>query len=264
MDAIRESLFTLSQQYLPEPHSSLINGIVYGVDLYTKGELYDNLKHVGLLHIVVLSGMNITLLASCIILATSKLTKRVSLMITIVGIICFVVFVGFDAPIIRAALMAIFTIIGIYFNRQTSALFGLLLSFLVIALIWPQWLSTISLQLSYGASLGILLFGRSTHKSHTFISTIWDELRITLSAQIFTAPIIFLYFKQISLISPIANLLISPFIGPLMVIGLVGSCMHYVFKPIAFLLYFCAYGIISILLLIIEILVKAPYGYLSF
>ena len=86
--------------YLPEPHASLLNGILFGINLKTTKEFYEQLKIVGLLHLVVLSGINITLLASIVTQTTQFFSKRVSILITMLTIIFFVLFVGIQAPIL--------------------------------------------------------------------------------------------------------------------------------------------------------------------
>src|SRR3990172_9310850 len=85
--------------YLPEPQASLLNGMLFGINLQTSKAFYEQLKIVGLLHIVVLSGINITLLASAISAGTSFFGRLTSSLITILIIIIFIAFVGAKAPI---------------------------------------------------------------------------------------------------------------------------------------------------------------------
>jgi len=83
---------TVINHYLPEPHASLLNGILFGINLKTTKEFYEQLKIVGLLHLVVLSGINITLLASIVTQTTQFFSKKVSILITILTIIFFLFF----------------------------------------------------------------------------------------------------------------------------------------------------------------------------
>lgn len=256
----KPSVFTsVIYSYLPEPHASLLNGILFGINLKTGRIFYDQIKMVGLLHIVVLSGINITLLAIVVGNLTNFLGKRISILITILVIILFILFVGPQAPIIRAGFMGILTLVGILFERKTYVFFTLLLSLFFILLFWPSWLKTVSFQLSYGATLGIILFGqtRSTNQ-------IWKNLKVSLAAQIFTTPIIFIYFKQLSLISPLANLLVSFTVPPLMVFGFLtaflGKINFYLGLPPA---YIC-YGLLSYMVAVIEKLSQVPLAYFQF
>jgi competence protein ComEC len=265
---ITPSIFTnVINSYLPEPHASLLNGIIFGVNLKTTKEFYQQFKIVGLLHLVVLSGINITLLSAMISSSTKFLSKQLSTLITILTIILFVVFVGPQAPIIRAAFMGLLTHVAIITGRKNYTLYALFLSLLFILIFWPDWLKTISLQLSYGATLGIILFGQSSgfaRKTPTFVNYILKNLRLTLAAQVFTAPIIFFYFKQVSLISPLSNLLVAETIPPLMVFGFLTAILGKISYFLGYIPSLLCYGILSYLVWVIETLAKLPYIFLQF
>jgi len=261
-------IFTeIINSYLPEPHASLLNGILFGISLKTTRVFYEQLKMVGLLHIVVLSGINITLLASIIASLTGFLNKKLSIFITIVSIILFVLFVGPKAPIVRAGLMGILSLLAIVYGQQKNALYFLFLSAFIILMIKPEWIKTISFQLSFAATLGIIIFGNYQHIPKTLFQaikySIFKELMPSLSAQLFTVPIIFIYFKQISFIAPISNLLVAPLIAPLMIFGFATAIlgkMHYLLGIIPS---FVCYGILSYMIFIIEFLSKLPFVFIN-
>ena len=257
---ISPAIFTnVINSYLPEPEASLLNGIIFGVNLKTTKEFYQQLKIVGLLHLVVLSGINITLLAAMVSSVTKYFSKVISTMITILTIILFVIFVGPKAPIIRAAFMGLLTHVAIITGRKNYTLYALFLSLIFILIFWPDWLKTVSLQLSYGATLGIILFGQSNSKNN-----IVNNLRLTFAAQVFTVPIIFFYFKQVSLISPLANLLVAETIPPLMVFGFLTAILGKINFFLGYIPSLISYGILSYLVWIIETLAKIPYIFLQF
>ncbi|MFN4212550.1 MAG: ComEC/Rec2 family competence protein [Microgenomates group bacterium] len=274
------STFTsIINSYLPEPHASLLNGILFGVSLKTTKAFYEQLKMVGLLHIVVLSGMNITFLSAVITNITGFLSRRVSFLLTILIIILFIIFVGPQAPIVRAGFMGILTSVAILSGRKNLVLYSLFLSAIFIALFWPKWLTTISFQLSYGATLGIILFGRvkslspppksqRKEKVKNFLReawyVFWKEFKPSLAAQVFTAPIIFLYFKQISLISPLANVLVSFTIVPLMIFGFLTAILGKINFYLGFLPAWICYLFLSYIIFIVETLTKIPGIFIKF
>ncbi len=256
-------------QYLPEPEASLLNGIIFGIKLKTTPIFYEQLKMVGLLHIVVLSGINITLLAAIVSSFTQNFSKKLSILIIILTIIIFIFFVGPEAPIVRAGIMGILTFVGILFGRKTYPIYLLFISLLIIAIIWPRWLKTISLWLSFGATLGIILFGQVKRKR---IKTLFDgfklfilaELKPSLAAQIFTVPIIFYSFKEISLISPLANLLVSPIIAPLMVFGFLTAVFGKINFYLGLIPAWVCHLMLSYLVFIVETLSKIPGAFIKF
>ena len=257
---ITPSIFTsVINSYLPEPHASLLNGIIFGVNLKTGKEFYQQLKIVGLLHLVVLSGINITLLSAMISSSTKFLSKQLSTLITILMIILFVIFVGPQAPIIRAAFMGLLTHVAIITGRKNYTLYALFLSLIFILIFWPDWLKTVSLQLSYGATLGIILFGQS--RSNNYII---KNFRLTLAAQVFTVPIIFFYFRQVSLISPLANLLVAETIPPLMVFGFLTAILGKISYFLGLIPAYLCYGILKYIVWTVEMLSKISWAFIQF
>ncbi len=261
-----ELFASIINSYLPEPHASLLNGIIFGINLRTSKEFYEQIKTVGLLHIVVLSGSNINLIGFLIMGLTRSLNKKVSIVLTIVTITLFVLFVGPEPPIVRAAIMGIISFMALLFGRKASALYSLLLSALVVGLLNKEWLTSISFQLSFFATLGIILFaspnGQSPHRG--IARYLFDEFRTSLSAQVFTAPLIFIHFKEVSLISPIANICVSWTIFPLMVFGFATAILGFLNRPLGRLFAYLCYGFLTYVILIIETLASIPYVFFSF
>lgn len=131
--------------------------------------------------------------------------------------------------------MGCLTFVSILLGKKTLALYSLLTSGVLIALFIPEWLLTISFQLSFAATLGIILLGGSRVGFKTtqniFIVYVRENLRITLAAQLFTIPIISFYFHQISFISPISNILVAWVIEPLMILGFMTSIFGIIWEP---------------------------------
>ncbi|OGK26489.1 hypothetical protein A2954_00020 [Candidatus Roizmanbacteria bacterium RIFCSPLOWO2_01_FULL_37_12] len=270
MEQFTPQIFTsVINSYLPEPHASLLNGMLFGINLKTSKIFYEELKVVGLLHIVVLSGMNITLLGSIILNIFSFFGKSISGLITILIIIFFIIFVGAQAPIVRAGFMGVLTLVAFLYGRKNYVLFALFLSAVFIFIFQPSWLGSISFQLSYGATLGIILFGQTKDfKSQNFLEKIflalWKNLKVSLAAQLFTAPIIFIYFKQISLIAPVSNLFVSFLIGPLTLLGFITAILGKINYSLGLIPAYICYGLLSYMIFVIETLSKLPFVYFKF
>lgn len=263
---------TVINAYLPEPHASLLNGILFGISLKTIPQFYQQLKMVGLLHMVVLSGINITILASIVTGITLFLGKQLSILITMLMIIIFIIFVGLQAPIIRAGFMGMLTLVAILFGRRSSSLYLLFLSLLPVLFfhwLYPKKITLLSTLLSYGATLGIILF---TPKKSFRPKNLWEkikfylvkELQPSLAAQIFTAPIIFTYFKQISLIAPLTNLLTAPFIPPLMIFGFLTAILGKVHYLLGLPFSFVCFAILEYLVFIINFFSQFSYVFIQF
>ncbi len=159
-------------QLLPEPHAGLLNGILFGVKATLSKDLYDALISTGTLHIIALSGMNITILADLVSLTLLRfVSRRIASLLTIVIIIGFILFVGISPSVIRAGIMGSITLLAVIFGRQTWALLSLLLAVSVMLIISPSWIADVGFQLSVLATLGIILFGgRISKASELFFS----------------------------------------------------------------------------------------------
>lgn len=255
-----EIFTSVINNYLPEPQASLLNGMIFGVELKTTREFINELKNVGLIHIVVLSGMNISLIAAIMSLITSRFSKLISSLITILTVILFIIFVGAKAPIIRAGIMGTLTLVAFIFQRKAVAIYSLLFAGIITVIFFPKWLSSISFQLSYAATLGILLFAKSKPQSSSFSK----EFRISLSAQVFTVPIIFFYFRQISLIAPLSNMLVAPLVGPIMIFGLLTAFLGKLHYSLGLIPAFISYGLLSWLVFVVKTLAKIPFASINF
>lgn len=264
-----DSLTSIIDSYFHEPHASLINGILLGRKLNVTNAFYTQLKTVGLIHIVVLSGMNITILSAIVMNTIVKyIGKTIASIITVVTIICFVIFVGTEAPIVRASIMGILSIVGLAYGRKTIPIYILILSAIIMIIINKDWISSISFQLSFAATFGIILFGSSEKPENKLLaqpksfekikSYIFDELRISLSAQIFTVPIIFLYFRQISLVSPLTNILVAWLIAPIMLLGIIMLLISSIWRDAGFVFSLIIYPLLEFIVVVTEVFSKMP------
>lgn len=256
--------------YLPEPQSSLLNGILFGLPLKKSLTLYADLKTVGLIHLVVLSGMNITLLSAILGRLTIQFGRYMSLVINILVIILFILFVSPQAPIIRAGIMSILTSVALIYGRKAYPLWALFLAGFVTFLIWPKWVFSLSFQLSYLSTLGLIIFAKKApvqikkNLREKVITYAKDEFRTSISAQIFTVPIIFFYFRQISFISPVSNILVSFLIAPLMILGFMAAILGKVHFILGIIPATIAYGLLTYMMWVIELLSHIPYASIKF
>lgn len=264
-----ESLSAIINQLLPEPHAGLLAGIMFGTKATLSKQLIDALIRTGTLHIIALSGMNISIIAGVTEKTLTKIiSRRISSLITIVLVILFILFVGPSPSVIRAGIMGSINLFAISLGRQRWALYGWIIAVGGMLVLNHLWLWDLSFQLSALASLGIILFGgknaqkrevRSgpserlgvkkldkekgngklekdqgvvSHLTSLIWSLIKDDLQVTLAAQSLTIPIILFTFHRLSLISPLSNILIGPTIAPITIIGGVVVILGSIWLPL--------------------------------
>jgi len=266
-------------QVLPEPEAGLLAGILFGVKASMSQELYDALITTGTLHIVALSGQNISILIGLISLILFRMFHRpIANIVSIVVIIGFILFVGPTPSVIRAGIMGTITLIGISLGRQTWPLMIWILTVVIMLLTHPLWIGDLSFQLSAMATLGILLFGTRPWKQQSYASdgsndnsnlkyilsklhtAFSDDLRVTLAAQVFTIPIIMFAFGRISLVSPLSNVLIGWLIAPVMVGGFVLVALGCVWLPLAQVIAWFVWVPLTFVIRVIELTSRIPFA----
>ena len=255
---------------LPEPPASLLNGILFGVKTSMPKEFYNALITTGTLHIVALSGMNISILTVLTARITLFFGRKASSILTICLIVLFTIFVGASPSIVRAAIMGSLSLFAVYFGRQNWGLLGLFLAAGIMLLYDFSFIKDLSFQLSFLATFGIIL---ATVKSKRYwgkglpdqaVYWLKENLKLTLSAQLFTLPVILYNFRRISLIAPLANLMIECLIQPIMVLGLLLSFIGSLWLPAAVPLAWIVWVPLTYLITVIELLAKIPGASLSF
>jgi competence protein ComEC len=249
---------------LPEPQASLLNGILFGVKTSIPFNFYQALVSTGTLHIIALSGMNISILAALVAQSTLFLGRKASSIISIALIIAFVWFVGASPSLIRAAIMGSFSLLAIYFGRKDWGLLSLFLAAGIMLLIDFSLIKNLSFQLSFLSTLGILLANRRVERQYKkgLLNQLkyWfsENFKLTFSAQLFTLPIIIYNFHRISLIAPMANLAIEWVIQPIMVLGFATAIIGWVWLPAGFVFAWAVWVPLTYLITAIELLAKIP------
>ncbi len=256
-------------QSLPEPQAGLLNGILFGVKAHLDSQLYQALITTGTVHIIALSGQNISILTNVISKLTIPLGRKKSSLITIICILAFILFVGPSSTIIRAAIMGCLSLLAVYFGKQLWSLLSLFLAAGVMLLFKPDLVAEISFQLSFLATLGIILYGSTPRSDSSDLSKqLWQDIRInfqtTIAAQVFTAPVILIHFHRFSIIAPITNVLIAWMITPIMVLGFITSIVGWLFLPLGQVTGYVVLVPLQLMVLIVDSCAKIPFASISF
>ena len=243
---------------VPEPNSSLLGGLIFGVKQSLGAELLDDFRKVGLIHIVVLSGYNITIIAIGIFYLTSFLGKRnLSFILSAIFIILFSIMVGLGATVIRASIMALIAILARFLGRPSDALrFLFIAGFLM--LLWNPLLLFYdpSFQLSFMATFGLILFSPFVFSKLNFVPEkfgLREIVSATIAVQFFVLPLLIRMSGFVSIVSFIANPLVLPLVpwamafgaltGALGILPFVGQIVSW---PVGVLSYFISQIIIGV------------------
>lgn len=226
-----------SENILPQPQSALLMGMVLGVKTTMPKEFKTALERTGTIHIVVVSGQNLTLLAGFILALSSYIGRKKTLVLTLSVLLLYSVLTGFDIPVIRAALMFLFVSLAQFFNREGDTFWILILTALVMLIFNPNWLLSISFQLSFLATIGVVIVAPILIECLKVIpNIIKQDFGVSAAAFLMTLPIIAENFHRVSLIGVIVNALVLWTVPLIMILGAVVLIVYLVIQPLGILL----------------------------
>jgi competence protein ComEC len=251
---LRETFETQINRVQPEPHASLLAGLLTGSKRGIPDQLMDAFRTAGIAHIVAISGYNVTIILSLLGGLLFWLPLRGRFPFLVIGIVLFTIFVGGSSTVVRAAIMGILGLLALETGRLPSMRLGILWTAFVMLLWNPAFLwHDASFQLSFLAIIGITELGpwlKRVLRHMPEILGIREALVATLAAQIGTIPLTIVLFKQISLVAPFANVLVAPLVPLAMLFGFVSTVLSAFWMPlglaVGYLAWVCLQGIILI------------------
>ncbi|MFH1509368.1 MAG: ComEC/Rec2 family competence protein [bacterium] len=251
-----------------EPEAAFLQGLLLGEKNSFPKELLDKFNITGMTHIVALSGYNITIIASFFaVLISGYIKKNKVMVITILGILVFIFITGLDSSVVRAAIMGTLVLLAKNMGRRSTSYNTLALAAVIMVWLQPMILIyDIGFQLSFLATMGILMFSKKLDlklKRLTNTFAIRESAVMSLSAQILVVPIILINFGNISLISPIANILLLAVLPIIMLTGFLATLFSFIFFPAGLVLSVLPLGFLQYEIMAITLLAKIPWASLK-
>lgn len=269
--ATRESARTIIAALLPEPQASLLSGILLGDDSGLPLATVNAFEATGMTHIIAISGFNIALIIVLLDrLVAPLLPRRMAALAVMGGILLYALLVGASASVVRAALMGVAYLISLrLMGRPTLAVAGLFTAAFAMTLHNPLTLWDVGFQLSFTATLGLLLYaGPWTDKlqrgaaglPRPALNLLTEGLVVTLAAQVLTLPLILFHFGRLSLASLPANLLVLPAQPAVMLTGGLALLAGVVWSPLGRVAGLPAWLFLTYTLGVIEQLARLPWA----
>lgn len=268
---VKEALFSLKKSFLgkitaviPEPGASLLGGILLGVKESLGKELLDDFRATGLIHIVVLSGYNITIVAETIMRVFSFLPRTLPIIFGGGSIILFSIMTGGSATVVRASIMSLIVILGKATGRMHDAALTLFIAAFLMLLHNPRILAfDPSFQLSFLATLGLVYLSPILEKYFHFIPGKWQfkELFLsTISTQIFVMPLILYSSGNFSSVALPTNLLVLFFVPLTMLLGFLTGVFGFISGTLSLLLGLMTSGLLYYDLKVVEFFSSLPFS----
>lgn len=232
---LKKGLSQSLAQFFFAPVSNLLRALILGERSALSYDFLQTLNNTGTRHIVAISGLHIGIIGGVLWGLTKALPiKRglqVGLLLSI--LVIYVIMVGAPPSAVRAAIMAGVFVLSLALSRGVRLWHSLLAAALIMVLIEPSQLSSISFQFSFMAVAGILAAKPLMDRLLKILPNplkLRDLLSISLAVLIFLWPLLTFYFGRLSIISPLANMAAVPFL-PVLIVGGFLSAVFGLFWP---------------------------------
>ena len=246
----RRNLAASLARTLPEPQAALTQGILLGMRANIPDDVTDSFTRSGTMHLLAISGLNLTLIAGLLVsLLIRLLGRRHYLYVWLAaGIIwLYVLLCGASPSVVRAAIMATIFLAAELAGRQKRGGPALFLAAAVMVGFNPKVVRDVSFQLSFLSMCGLIYVYPLLHEGaknlparisqafiRPYISYILDNLTISLSAMAALWPFLMNQFGAISIAGPAATVLAAFALPPIILLGFATAATAPVLPALAF------------------------------
>ena len=219
---VRLALEDALQRSLPEPEASLGAGIAFGRDHSLPDGLYDDFRTSGLAHIIAVSGSNVALVTALVFLVSVRFMRRhYAIAPAAVTLGAYVAVAGASASVLRAGLMAVIFLGGLWLGRQQSALAALGGAAILMTFVQPATAHDVGFQLSFAATAGLIVFAPwlrfamdhalERARIRGYVPDIAVQTAaLSLAATFATLPITWTTFGRVSVVGVVTNIIVEP------------------------------------------------------
>ncbi len=232
------------EKFLPIPESTIVSGM----SIAGKGNLSEEIKqqfiNSGLIHVVVLSGYNVALVISFVLIILKGFSLRIKIVTASIFVVLFIYIVGADPPIIRAGITAFIALSGKLFFRKVRQGRALVFTAGVMSYQNPYILIfDPSFILTFLATIAIIWIAPICFKYFSFITEkflLREIISQTIAVEILVTPFILYKIGAISIIAPLTNILVIPIVSYITILGIIVGIfgfLGFIMYPIALVLH---------------------------
>lgn len=243
---VRNKIIKQVKNILPKETNGLLIGLLLGDNSYMQEETIECFRKSSLAHMLAVSGAHVSyiILGLTYFITINKMNKKCGYLITIFALIAIIFITNFSVSVIRASIMAIILIISKMIYRKADIKNTLAISLLIILIKNPYNIMSLSLQLSYFGTIGVVFISSLIYKimneyinfKFKYKEKLFKAISVSVSAQIMILPIIAINFNTISFTFLISNLIATPLFGIAIIYGIILILISFIAMNIAKLL----------------------------
>ena len=262
---------TISRIWPDETAAAILRAELLGDRSGIDTALSSRFSEAGVSHLFAVSGLHCAFLLTLLSLLVGPQRRRLLAAVGIAVLTVYMLMVGLTPSVVRACIMQFFLLLAPLFLRDADPPTSLASALLVILLWNPYAAQSVSLQLSFGAMLGLILV---TPRVHDFfagrirprkkpvraaVSFLLSTLCSTLGAMVFTVPLTAYYFGVFSTVAPLTSLLCIPLASWNFMAGFLTALLGFVFLPAAQVLGYVCRVLTKLFLWVVDLACTIPY-----
>jgi len=267
--SVKDAAIGALNSTLPEPHVSFVSGLLFGGSSSLSRDLRDDFSRTGTSHIMAASGYNVAIFSALLflVLRRSFFGKRRAIILVGVLVVLYVLIAGATPPVIRAGIMALIALLGVWLGREQSMRNVLVVAAALMLLGNPRLLfDDVGFQLSLLATIGLVSLAPKIQPWFEFIPNVMqvrESFVASVAAIIITTPLLLWHFGTISIVAPLVNLLILPFIPYAMFFAALSILFYLISSGASLFLVLPAWGISFLILHLVRWFSAIPAAELS-
>ncbi|MGB3514697.1 MAG: ComEC/Rec2 family competence protein [Microcoleaceae cyanobacterium] len=260
LSRIRQRIIRAQVSSLGVPEGPLVSAMVLGrraVDL--SYQLRDQFVKVGLAHVLAASGFHISLILGVVLTLTKKLPSGARFGFGILTLIIYVGLTGASPSVLRAAFMGFAALVAIVSQRQVKPLASLLLAATLLLLINPLWIWDLGFELSFLATLGLLVTVPPLMKRLDWLpSGIASLIAIPIAASVWTLPLLLSVFNVVSPYTILVNIITAPLVAVITLGGFISAMVALIYPDLGSIIAGILYFPVRVLIEIVQFFSALP------
>lgn len=265
LDFMRRTITSELNKGMGKTAASVADAVLTGNKANLDYDTELNFRYSGISHLFAVSGFHLALWTSLIGAAFSNMKgkrKKTGNVLILIFIVFFMALTGFSKSVVRAGIMLMISVISRFTKFRADSLNSLFTAVTLILSINPFAAGSISLQMSFLATLGIITlvdpitvpFNKFSGKIKSkpfkrILFYVYTGVAVSLAASLFTIPVSMFYFGYFSVLSPVSNILClvpSQALMALSGIAVLISPLKFLSKPLCLICVYIAKYVIFI------------------
>lgn len=251
---IRQRILRSQARWLGIPEGPFVSAMVLGnqaVNLYLPVIIRDRFAKVGLAHALAASGFQVSLIIAIVAALTKRFSLRTQFGYGVAALLIFLGLTGPQPPVLRAVVMGLGALTALLVQRKVKPLGSLLIAATLLLLINPLWIQDLSFQLSFLATLGLLVTVPALMKRLDWLPPVFAAaIALPIAATIWTLPLQLYIFNVVSPYSILVNVIATPLITIISIGGFISALAGLIWplagSAIAVPLYYPAHWLIQL------------------